>query len=805
MATFFQDLWFAWRVLWKRPGFALVAIATLALGIGANTAIFSFVQGILLEPLPYPESGRLVTVWENHEARGGPSNEWTGFATFSDWREQNRVLENLAVYSDVGPTLTGDGVAERLAGEVVTHEYFSVLGVTPAIGRAFLKEEETPGGERVVILGDDLWKRRFGADPEILGTVLTLNGQPATVIGVLPEGFRSPFTPDAEIWRVLPIDPSRDDRGNYYVRSVGRLRPGVDVEAAQADFARIARQVAEAHPEEYTDVDFSVVPLLDVVVGPGRPALTALMAAVGLVLLIACANVANLLLARSTAREREMAVRASLGAGRRRLVSQLLTESMLLAFVGGAFGLLLGSWGMALLKTLAPSAAPRLGEVGLNPEVLGFTFVLALLTGAVFGLVPALRASRLDLNSSLREGGRDTGGGAGNRLRDFLVVAEVALALTLLVGAGLLIRSFWLLTRVDPGFRPDQIVTANLSLPRVGYDTPEKRISFFDLLMERLDGHPQLEDAGAVSILPMAGFDSDVTITLEGRPPLAFADQPTAWYRRVTPGYFETVGVEIARGRALSPQDRVDSMPVVLINETFARRYFAGEDPVGQRLKLGDPESERPWRTIVGIARDVRYRGLGADAVHEIYLPQAQFPSPQMAVVLRPRSSVAEPLAILRSEVAALDPELPIFAPATMESLVSDSVAFPRFTTQLLTAFAALALTLAAIGIYGVLTYAVSRRVREIGVRMALGAERRHVIRMVVSRGLGLTLTGVGIGLLAAFAVTRFLEQLLFGVRPTDPATFAATALALITVATIACWLPARRAASVDPVVSLRE
>ena len=805
MTTFSQDLWYAWRALWKRPGFALVAIATLALGIGANTAIFSVVQGIVLEPLPYPASERLVTVWENHEARGGPASEWTGRANFVDWRVHNRVLDGLAVYSGWGPALTGDGVPEILAGEIVSFEYLSVLGVAPAIGRDFFAEEETPGGERVVVLGADLWKRRFGADPGIVGAGLTLNGEPATVVGVLPAGFRSPFNPGAEIWTVLTIEPGVGDRGNYYLRTLGRLRPGIDLDAAGADFARVARLVAEAHPDEYADVGATVTPLLDTIVGRGRPALLALMGAVGLVLLIACANVANLLLARATAREQEMAIRASLGAGRGRLVRQLLTESTVLALIGGGLGLLLGSWGTALLKTLAPSAAPRLDQVGLNLEVLLFTLTLALLTGVLFGLVPALQASRSDLAGTLRDGTRNAGGGS-NLLRGFLVIAEVALALTLLVGAGLLIRSFWLLTRVDPGFRPQQVMTANLALPRASYDTDEKTAAFYDRLTDRLAERPELAASGAVSVLPMApGGDSDVTITIEGRPPLAFADQLAAWYRQTTPGYFDAMGMRIVRGRGFSPRDRADSMPVVLVNETLARDFFPGEDPVGQRLKQGGPDSPDPWRTIVGIVGDVRYRGLGEETVDEIYLPQSQLPSRRMAVVLRPRSDAADPLAVLRAEVEALDPDLPVFAPATMASLVADSVALPRFTTWLLMAFAALALTLAAIGIYGVLTYAVSQRTREIGVRMALGAERRHVVRLVVSRGLGLTLAGVGLGWLAAFAVSRFLEQLLFGVRPTDPGTFAVTAAVLLAVAALACWLPARRAARVDPVVSLRQ
>ncbi len=804
MTTISQDLSYAWRSLRKRPGFAAVAIVTLALGIGANTAIFSVVQGVVLEPLPYPEPGRLMTVWEDHTARGGPAREWTGRANFLDWRARNRVFEHVAVYTGWGPNLTGVGEPERLVGELVSAAYFAALGVEPAAGRAFTGVDEDPGAERVVIVTDGLWRRRFGGDPGILGKTVSLDGEPYAVVGVLPAGFESPFTADVEIWRPLPFRPGDDDRGSYFLRAVGRLRPGVSLDLARSDLTRVGRELSGEHPEYYRDVAVSVVPLHEIVVGPTRPALLALMGSVGFVLLIACANVANLLLARSAARRREMAIRASLGAGRARIMRQLLTESLLLTLLGGGLGLLAGTWGIEALKSIAPAGAPRLDGVGLNLEVLAFTAGLTLLTGLLFGLAPALRASRPDLVGSLQHGERAGGGAARSRLRGALVVSEVALALVLLIGAGLLIRSFWGLTRVDPGFRAAGAIGANLQLPRTSYREPEAIAAFFDQLLERLDARPSLAAAGAVSVLPLSGDDSDVDVTIEGRPAPAPGDRAGVWYRAVSSGYFETMGIRRVAGRGFTDRDRAGSMPVAIVNETLARRHFAGEDPIGQRLKLGGPDSTRPWRTIVGVIGDVRHKGLGLEPAEELFLPHAQFPRRIMTVVMRPRSEAVEALEVLRSEVRALDPDLPIGGVTSLTALVRGSLALPRFTALMLATFAALALALAAIGVYGVLSYAVSRRRREIGVRMALGADRGDVLALVVGGGLRLIGAGLAIGLPLALVASRLLRRLLIEISPHDPLTLGATAVVLVAAGSLACYLPARRAARFDPVVSLR-
>ncbi|MEM7350749.1 MAG: ABC transporter permease [Acidobacteriota bacterium] len=805
MGTFIQDLRFAARTLVKRPGFAAVAVLTLALGIGANTAIFSIVYGIMLKPLPLPEPQQLVTVWENREARGGPVDEWTNGANFLDWRERNRVFESLAVYGGWNADLSGAGEPERLLGEIVSPEYFRLLGMAPARGRDFQAAEGQPGAEGVVVLSHELWQRRFGADPEIVGRSLTLNDSSFNVIGVLPAGFRSPFSPDARVWRTRTIDPSSDDRGNAYLRVVGRLRSDVGLAEARDDMARVAAEIAEQYPAEYRDVGASIVPLREQIAGPGRPALLALLGTVGFVLLIACANVANLLLGRSAERQREIALRATLGAGRSRLARQLLTESLLLAFVGGGLGILLGVWGQEILRALAPPAAPRLDEVAIDGTVVGFSFGLMLLTGILFGSAPALQASRLELSGALRNSRGSVGSLFRRRLRAALVVGELALALALLVGAGLLVRSFDSLQRVEPGFAPDRVVAFGLQLPQTRYEAPQQIAGFYADLVERLARHPGVESAATISSLPLSGSDSDVTITVEGLPPAQPGDEPAAWYRQITPGYFATLGIRTVQGRSLEAGDRADTAPVVMVNETLARRYFAGADPIGRRLKLGGPDSQRPWREIVGVVADIHARNLARPPVDEIYLAQAQMPTRQTNVILRLAEGQTGALALVRAEVDGLDANLPVGAPVALDQLVARSVAIPRFTTQMLTAFALLALVLAAVGIYGVMAYSVSQRTREIGIRMALGAERSSVVRLVVGQGLGLTLAGLALGVGTALALGQGLEALLFGISPTDPATFAATAALLIAVGTLACYLPARRAAQVDPVVSLRD
>ena len=801
LANLVHDLRYAVRTLGARPGFTAIAVLTLALGVGANAAIFSVVDGVLLQPLPFPDADRLVAVWEDHQGRGGPEQEWTGAAGFRDWRAESRSFAGMTAYVGWRPNLTGRDEPERLEGGQVTPEYFAVLGVEPALGRAFLPEEEGVGAPRVVVLSDELWRRRFAAEADLLGTAISLNGEPHTVVGVLPPGFRAPLI-GGELWRPLQLDPAAGDRGNYFLRVIARLKPDVALETARADMAGVARGIAERFPDEKEGVTSALVPLHEQLVGNIRPALLVLLAAVGLVLLIACANVANLLLARAAARGREISVRTALGASRWRVVRQLLTESLVLAGGGGGLGLLLGIWGTDLLKRLAPPGSPRIEEVGVDLRVLGFTLAVALAAGLVFGLAPALQASRPDLAGSLKERAGGAGHGA-RRLRGALVMAEVALALTLLVSAGLLVKSFSRLLAVPGGFEPESVLAANLVLSSADYPESPAVAGFFAQLLERLAARPGIEATGAVSVAPLSGADTDTSFIIEGRTPPPPGREPTAWYRSVTPGYFQALGIPIVRGRGLTDADREGAPQAVLVNQAFVRQHFPHEDPLGRRIRPGG-DDEMPWSTIVGVVGDVRHRGLDQAPEVELYLSHAQFSARSMTLFVR---TAGDPLRLapeLAAEVRALDGNLPVAGVTTMEAMVADSVAVPRFTTVLLAAFSAVALLLAAIGIYGVGAYSVAQRVQEIGVRMALGAGRREVLRLVVGQGMAPTLLGLGIGLAAAFWLTRAMSALLFGVSPTDPATFAAVAAALAAVALAANYLPARRATGISPVEALR-
>ncbi len=806
MPALTQDLRLAARLLARAPLFTAVAAGTLALGIGANTAIFSFVQGVLLEPLPYPRPERLLTVWEDHTGRGGPEQEWTGLSALEDWQAESRPFQGLAGFAGWGPNLTGAGEAERLAGLAVSDEYFQVLGVEPAYGRVFLPAEGLAGAERVVVLSDALWRQRFGADPALLGRAILLNGEPHSVVGILPAGAAAPIGTTAAVFRPLRHDSTQPDYGNYYIRVIGRLRPGMSAEAARGDMERVFAALAERQPESYRDVRPRLLPLLDTVVGPAKRALLVLFGAVGLVLLIACANVAHLLLVRASARGREMAIRSALGARRRQIVRQLMTESLLLAGGGGALGLLLGTWGIGLLRALAPAGAPRLEGVGIDLPVFAFTLAASLLAGLLFGLVPALQAARPDLARSVKEGSRGAGSGtAARRLRGALVAGEVALSLTLLVAAGLLIQSFVRVLAVDPGFRPRNLLLARLALPDASYPEEAQVVSFYDQVLERLAARPGVEAAAAVSVAPLSGNETDWSFLIEGAPLPEPGHEPATPYRAATPGSFRALGIPVLRGRAIAPADRAGAPPVVVVNESFAERWFPGQDPLGRRIRMGGLDSERPWMTIVGLVGDVRHRGLDQPPRGEVFLPHAQLAAGAMTLVVR---TAGDPLALvpaLRAEVRALDRDVPLDGVETMEAVVASSVATSRFTTVLLLAFAGIALVLAAVGIYGVTAYTVAQRAHEIGVRMALGADRRRVLGLVVRQGMAPTLAGIALGLAGALAATRALGALLFEVTPHDPATFAGVAVLLAAVALLANILPARSATAVQPVAALRE
>jgi putative ABC transport system permease protein len=809
LETFWRDCRYAARSLRRSPGFALVAVGTLALGIGANTAIFSVVNAALLRPLPYRDPSGIVLLWGADRVTGAERGQVSA-TDVADWRAQARSFEAVATYGDWRPLLSeGAGEPERLPAAQVGDGFFDVMKGRPLLGRAFLPEEQEGGKDAVVVLGYGLWQRRFGGDPSIVGRTIKLSGRPHTVVGVMPPDFTSLpaglLQEPAELYRPVAEQPAEAERGSRHLRAIARLKPGVALEQAQAEMTTIAGRISEAHPTENTNYGVRVTPLREDLVGNVRPALLLLFGAVGFVLLIACANVGNLLLARAGARRREIAIRAALGAGRGRIVRQLLTESMLLSLLGGGLGLLAAAWGTGVVGRVGAQLVPWLGRVEVDARILAFTFAVSVLTGIVFGLAPALQASRPDLNASLKEGGRSVAG-AGGRLRGALVVAEVALSLVLLVGAGLLIKSVARLRGVDPGFTAEGVATMNLWLPSAKYQKGADQHEFYARLAERVGGIPGVEAVGVTSVLPVSGNFDGRTVEVEGRA-YGAGERPEVENYYVSPGYLRAMSIRLTRGRAFTDADSKDAPPVVLVSETMARRQWGDEDPLGKRLRYYDPYASKdvPWRTVVGVVADVKLTGLDTKGTQGLYAPEAQSPSPAMTLVVR--TGAGDPAAVVpavRREIAALDKDLAVFNVKTMGELVADSLLLRRFSMLLLGAFAALALVLASVGIYGLIAYTVTQRTHEIGVRVALGAQRSDVFRLVVGRGMRLTLAGVGAGVVAALGLTRLMESLLFGVSASDPPTFAAIALLLTLVSLAACYVPARRATRVDPLIALR-
>jgi putative ABC transport system permease protein len=794
-----QDIRYAGRVMLKARGLTLVAIVTLALGIGANTAIFSVINALLLRPLPYPEPDRLVMVWQDLRARGGPATEWPGPSQHFDWKAETSVFANLTSIRGWNASLSGGTFAESVLGEQTTYEYFDVLGGRPMLGRTFRNSDDIPNAPRVVVLSHRLWTQRFGADRAVIGRSVPINGESHEIVGVMPESFTPGVVPTAGLWRPMRLNAANPSRNSAVFRTIGRLQPGVTIEQARAGLATLSRRLEQAHPESDTGKGINPVPLQEQRVGGLRPALMMLLGAVGFVLLIACVNIANLLLSRASGRVREMAVRRALGADRARIVRQLLTESVLLAMVGGGLGLLVGVWGVTALKSVAPAGTPRIDEVGIDASVLVFTMALSMLTGVVFGLVPAWHAGRERFTNALKQGGRGQSGDGGTRARRVLIVAELALALVLLVGGGLLIRTFLALQHADLGFNPNGVIAGFVLPPPVAYRTEAQRVAFYDAIQARAAALPGVTQAALSSQIPVGGGDSDTSFLIEGRPePTRSADGLVTWYRVVSANYFAAMEIPLRRGRLFADRE---AERTIVVNETMARRHWPGEDPIGRRIKFGAGD---PWFTIVGVVADVQVRGPRGTSVVETYVPYWHLPEAGINVVLKTATdpqAMAEPL---RRAVKEVDPNIAVAGLTTLNEIIAEANGSSRFYALLVAVFAAVALVLAAVGIYGVLSYAVSQRTQEIGVRLALGARERQIFGLVVGESLKLAAAGLVLGLTGAALVARALERLLFGVRATDVMTFAATGLLLVAVAVLASYVPARRAMRTDPMEALR-
>ncbi len=811
METLLQDLRYGLRMLAKSPGFTGVAVLTLTLGIGANTAIFSVVNAVLLNPLPFPQPERLAAIWRTSEKLGDFRGALS-YPDFEDLQAQNTVFESVAAYTDNTSTLTGAGEPRHARSATVTSNMFSVLGVHPILGRAFQPGEDAPGNY-VVILSQRLWQSQFGGEQTVIGRSVMIDGSSYTILGVMPAGFVFPLGNDPpELWTTFSSmatsigdKPITAERGAHFLRALARLKPGIALSRANQETIVVAGRLAKQYPDTNAHNGLRAESALDGLVGTVRAHIFILLGAVALVLLIACANVANLLLARATLRQREIAIRAALGAGRGRIIRQLLIESGMLSVAGGACGLVIAAWGADFFAKLSTEAIPRLSETRLAAPVLAFTLLAALATGMLFGIAPALHLSKTELTESLKGSGRGVGPSVRHtRLRHLLVVTEMTLAVVLLSGAGLLMKSLLRLKQVPPGFDPHAVLTFQLSLPDGSYPKPEQAQDFFRRLFERIRVLPGVDAASGIEPLPLGGDVIRTAYQVDGRP-VPKSEEPSAHVRTVALDYFRTMRIPLLKGRAFTEADRTGSTPVVIVNKKLADTAFPGEDPVGKRIKPGiSTAGKPPMREIVGVVGDVKHLGLSQPDDPEVYIPEDQMGLPWMSGVVRTGAPSANMVSAIREQVKAIDKDVPIYDVKRMDDYVADSLAQPRLDSTLLAIFAGLALLLAMIGTYGVMSYSVAQRTNEIGIRLTLGAQRADVLRLVLREGLRLAIFGVAAGVAVALAAMRLLMNLLFGVSPGDPATLASVAAILIAWALLACYVPAWRATRVDPMVALR-
>lgn len=809
METLLQDLRFGIRTLTKSPGFAIVALLTLALGIGANSAIFSVINAILLRPLAYPNPDQLVLINHNYQK----INLKASVSAFGylHYRDNAKSFESIAAMTGWPANLTGEGEPERLTGQTVTANFFELLGAKAAMGRTFAVGEDSDGKNRVVVLSHGFWQRRFGGDKSILNKTLSLNGENYTVVGVMPPSFQygREIGMIVDLWAPIVFTPqqvSPDSLTNEFLAVLGRLRTGVSQDQAQAEMRNIASNLRQQYMQsaDATNWDLLLTSFRQQVVGDISTMLWIVMLVVGFVLLIACANVANLLLARAAARQKEIAVRTALGAGRWRIIRQLLTESVLLSVVGGAFGLLIGYWGVKALVSLNEDRIPRANEISLDWKVLLFTFGVSIVTGVLFGIVPALQTTRSDLHETLKEGGRSGSAATKQWIRSSLVVVEIALALAVLVGAGLLVKSFLHVQQVNPGFNPQGMLTMQLSLPATKYSEAPQRANFYKQVINEVRSLPGVQSVGAISVLPLSGGGSSGSFRIEGRDIPQGQSMPHGARWAATPDYFKTMGIPLIRGRYFEERDTAESLPVTIIDQSLAQKYWPNEDPVGKRISFEGTPDKRIWREIVGIVGHVKHTDLEGESRAQYYMPHQQRPQAGMALVIRTPNDPNALTGSVRGVIKTADGDLPVFRVRTMDQFVADSMTQRKFALLLICVFACLALLLSAIGLYGVMAYSVTQRTHELGLRMALGAQASDVLKLVVKQGMLLAVVGLGLGVVGAIFLSRLMKTMLFNVSATDPLVFVAIALTLAAVALLACFVPARRATKVDPMVALR-